>query len=228
LLGLGDVCAVFGQTASGETTGIAPAERCVDLLILEIEGLSLAISKADAVPTTPPGTVRASPFSPEPISVAIPSYCRVDGMIDQRTGVDGKTYRIGFAIALPDNWNGRFLFQAGGGPNGFIGDPFGSAAAGKVPGLARGFAVVATDTGHQGQVFDSTFMKDQLTGLDFDSSPSAASRSSPRRLSPGITGNPPGIPIRRMLDQRARRPATRQVRRRWVRDKARNCLRMAL
>jgi hypothetical protein len=168
LLVLASPHASYGQESSGTASGVAPTERCADLLNPKIEGLDLATTKADAIPTTPTGTVRASPFSPEPISVAIPSYCRVDGVIDQRTGVDGKPYGIGFAIALPDNWNGRFLFQGGIGLNGSIGDPFGASAAGKVPAIARGSAVIATDTGHKGQVFESSFRKDQPASLDFD------------------------------------------------------------
>ena len=88
-------------------------------------------------------------------------------MIDQRTGFDNKPYAIGFAIALPDEWNGRFLFQGGGGLNGSITPPLGGQAAGDAPALARGFAVVSTDTGHKGAVFDSAFMKDQLADLNF-------------------------------------------------------------
>ena len=87
--------------------------------------------------------------------------------MDPRTGVDGKPYAIGFEIALPDNWNGRFVFQGGGGLNGYILAPLGSQAAGDDPALARGFAVVSTDTGHKGAVFDASFMKDQLASLDF-------------------------------------------------------------
>jgi len=165
LLTLGTATACTGQTTVG---GIAPAEKCADLMNLKVEGMTLGMTKAENVPTAPPGTIRPSPFSPETIPVAVPSYCRTDGVIDQRTGVDGKPYGIGFAIALPDNWNGRFLFQGGGGLNGFVGDPYGATAAGTVPALARGFAVVATDTGHKGMVFDASFMKDQQAGLDFD------------------------------------------------------------
>ena len=157
----------YGQTAGTAGSGMAPVKKCADLMSLKVEGMTLAITKADEVPLAPPGTVRA-PYSPEPFSVDIPAYCRIDGMIDQRVGVGGRTYGIGFSIALPNNWNGRFLFQGGGGLNGSIGDPFGATAAGKVPGLARGFAVVATDTGHKGQVFDASFMKDQVASLDFD------------------------------------------------------------
>jgi hypothetical protein len=100
--------------------------------------------------------------------VALPAYCRVDGVLDRRTGGDGKPYGIGFAIALPDDWNGRFLQQGGGGLNGSVGFPIGAAAAGTTPALVRGFAVVSTDTGHTGaNGFDANFMREQQAALDF-------------------------------------------------------------
>src|SRR5262249_27276982 len=69
---------------------------------------------------------------------------------------------------LPENWNGRFLFQGGGGLNGSVGNPVGTQATGDTPALARGFAVVSTDTGHQGTgAFDGSFMQDQQAALDF-------------------------------------------------------------
>jgi len=156
---------VYGQAASG--AGIPPAQKCADLVNLKVPGSTMVITKAEAIPTAPAGTVRASGLSPDMIAVAIPSYCRADGVVDQRTGVDGKPYAIGFAIALPDNWNGRFLFQGGGGLNGSVNPPLGVQAAGDAPALARGFAVVSTDTGHKGAVFDASFMKDQLASLNF-------------------------------------------------------------
>jgi hypothetical protein len=89
-------------------------------------------------------------------------------MIDKRTGAAGATYSIGFAIALPQNWNGRFLLQGGGGLNGSVQFPLGANAAGNEPGLARGFAVASTDTGHEGRGgFDASFQQDQLASLDF-------------------------------------------------------------
>jgi feruloyl esterase len=88
-------------------------------------------------------------------------------MLDRRTGADGKSYGIGFALSLPAEWNGRFLFQGGGGLNGSVQPPIGVAASGGIPGLARGFAVVSTDTGHTGQVFDASFMQEQQASLDF-------------------------------------------------------------
>ena len=149
------------------TGGIAPVGKCADLVNLQVSGSQTTVTKAEEVPATPPGTLRAASITGDVIAVAIPPYCRAEGVIDQRTGVDGKPYAIGFAIALPDNWNGRFLFQGGGGLNGSIIPPLGGQAAGDAPALARGFAVVSTDTGHKGAVFDAAFMKDQLASLDF-------------------------------------------------------------
>jgi feruloyl esterase len=97
----------------------------------------------------------------------LPGYCRVDGTIDRRQGVGGQTFGIGFALALPDEWNGRLLMQGGGGLNGRVAQPLGAVAAGDSPALARGFAVVTTDTGHKGAVFDASFMHDQQAALDF-------------------------------------------------------------
>src|SRR6185436_3160153 len=96
-----------------------------------------------------------------------PAHCRVDGVIDERTGRDGKPYGIGFALALPAKWNGRFLFQGGGGLNGSVQPPMGGQYAGEQSALARGFAVASTDSGHQGAVFDGSFFRDQQATLDF-------------------------------------------------------------
>jgi Tannase and feruloyl esterase len=167
LSALGLASSVYGQASSGTANGIAPVQKCADLVNLKIPSSTMVIAKAEEIPTAPAGTVRASGLSPDTIPVPIPSYCRADGTIDPRTGVDGKPYAISFAIALPDNWNGRFLFQGGGGLNGSVNPPLGGQAAGDSPALARGFAVVSTDTGHKGAVFDASFMKDQQASLNF-------------------------------------------------------------
>ena len=93
--------------------------------------------------------------------------CRVDGVIDERTGRDGKHYGIGFAVSLPAHWNGRFLFQGGGGLNGSVQPPVGGAYAGTQSALARGFAVASTDSGHQSTGFDGSFFQDQQASLNF-------------------------------------------------------------
>lgn len=97
----------------------------------------------------------------------LPPHCHVVGSFEHRTGVDGREYAIRFAINLPDDWNGRFLFQGGGGLNGTLQEPLGAQAAGGESALARGFAVVSTDSGHTGAVFDASFMADQQAMLNF-------------------------------------------------------------
>ncbi len=88
-------------------------------------------------------------------------FCRVDGAFEQRKGSDGNDYAIGFAVALPDNWNGRFLFQGGGGLNGVLHHPVGRATGNDVA-LFEGFAVATTDSGHIAKhPFDPSFFSDQ-------------------------------------------------------------------
>jgi Tannase and feruloyl esterase len=141
--------------------------HCADMLKFQARGVPLAITKADATPASAPGTLRISPIFPGTVGAAVPPFCHVEGVINQRTGADGKPYGIGFALALPDQWNGRFLFQGGGGLNGSVALPLGSQAAGDKPALARGFAVVTTDSGHKGNGFDGSFFADQEASLDF-------------------------------------------------------------
>jgi len=97
---------------------------------------------------------------------ALPAHCRVEGTVNEREG-EGGTYGIRFAIALPDDWSGRFLLQGGGGLNGAVALPIGPVAAGGSAALARGFAVLSHDSGHKGAGFDATFMQDQRAMLDF-------------------------------------------------------------
>ena len=68
-----------------------------------------------------------------PAAGTLPEYCRVQGNVETT---------INFELRLPSAWNGKFYHQGGGG---FVGSipPAG-------PGLSRGYAAVATDTGHQG------------------------------------------------------------------------------
>ena len=141
------------------------AAACAALTSLQIPGVTLSITKAEwfAEGSAPPAGRGGAPAA-----FKLPAYCRVDGVLDRRTGGDGKPYGIGFALALPGDWNGRFLFQGGGGLNGSVQMPLGSVASGTTPALVRGFAVVSTDTGHQGQGgFDASFMQEQQAALDF-------------------------------------------------------------
>jgi len=77
------------------------SSKCADLTKFTIPGVPMVITKAATIPTSSaPGTSTAETAA---TSATIPSHCQADGMINERTGADGRTYGIGFSLALPDN-----------------------------------------------------------------------------------------------------------------------------
>ena len=139
-------------------------ESCSKLVDLQIPGFEVEITNAKSVASS---TLPKSPFG-RGYSGTIPPHCRIDGVIEPRIGVNDISYGIGFAITLPADWNGRLLFQGGGGLNGTVQDPLGINASGDKPALTRGFAVVSTDSGHKGKgSFDGDFLADQEATLNF-------------------------------------------------------------
>jgi hypothetical protein len=165
LVVLGGAWSASAQTGVASPGAFSTASACQALSALKIPGLDLNVTKAEWFPAGAPLPPQG-PGAPAP-QFTLPAHCRLDGVLDRRTGGDGKPYGIGFALALPADWSGRFLFQGGGGLNGSVRLPLGAQAAGSTPGLARGFAVVSTDTGHTGQGFDASFMREQQANLDF-------------------------------------------------------------
>ena len=139
------------------------ANSCASLMYFKAS--SVEISKAAPIAV---GTTEPNPYGPGH-SAPLPTYCRVEGVINRRTGVGSEEFGINFALAMPDKWNGDFLMQGGGGGNGVVLPPLGLDAAADTPALMRGFAVVSTDTGHKSHrgLFDFDFMKDQQAYLDF-------------------------------------------------------------
>lgn len=96
------------------------------------------------------------------------AHCVVEGEIGKRTGSDGKPYGTKFQLRLPEHWNGKFLFQGGGGINGFVAPAVGSIlgrSSTATPALMRGYAVVTMDGGHPTP--DPAFGGDQQARLDF-------------------------------------------------------------
>ncbi len=159
--------AMFVFVLTSAVRAQTPAEPCANLTTLQIPETTITNSEpvaAKAKPATPP----AGPaYAMNLVDVPIPSYCLAKGEIAKHTGPGEKSYSIGFALALPDKWNGRFLFQGGGGMDGVVRAPLGTQAAGDEPALARGFAVVSMDSGHEGSMFDLSFNRDQEASLDF-------------------------------------------------------------
>ena len=140
------------------------AHPCAALSKFTMPGHKVIIRKAQDVPA---GNLPPNPNGPPGPPQSFPPHCRVEGVIDEHIGRDNKSYGIGFAVALPASWNGRFLFQGGGGLNGSVQPPLGAQFAGDASALARGFAVASTDSGHQGAGFDGSFLQDQQAALNF-------------------------------------------------------------
>ena len=73
--------------------------KCSDMAKFRSPGVTLEITRAVTVPAGRAPGARGGAAGPE-----LPVHCRIDGMMDRRTGVDGKTYGTRFAIALPETW----------------------------------------------------------------------------------------------------------------------------
>src|SRR6266498_5503687 len=138
-------------------------DSCTTLMNVKVPGVEITkTAHIDA------GSTEPIPWN-QSRSAPLPAYCRIEGVMNRRTGVGGEEFGITFALAMPDKWNGDFLMQGGAGSNGVVMPPLGLNAAGDTPALMRGFAVVSTDTGHKSHHpgFDFAFARDQQAYLDF-------------------------------------------------------------
>ncbi|KMO42041.1 feruloyl esterase [Methylobacterium variabile] len=158
----------------------------------------LRITRAEAVPagTLPadnPG--RAALTGTARVRAALPAHCLVEGTIDPRVGAGGAAYGIGFQLRLPETWNGRFLFQGGGGLDGVVGEALGAipvSGATAPPALLRGYAVASTDSGHRGRdSADAAFGLDQQARIDFAYGAVGAVAREARRLIAAHYGRAP-------------------------------------
>lgn len=75
-------------------------------------------------------------------SGAVPIYCKVTGTIAPA---------LNFEIQLPQEWNGKLYYAGGGGYNGAI------VLQNALPALTQGYAVVGSDSGHQGSIVSADF-----------------------------------------------------------------------
>lgn len=144
--------------------------------------------------------ITSATFHPQGRSVAGPPgraaealapHCWVQGTINRRVGAGGVEYGIGFELALPTQWNGRYLLMGGGGLNGSIRPPSGPVAAGTNDALSRGFAVASHDSGHKGAGFDQSFFADQRAALDFAETSVRTVTLATRELVQGFYGSAP-------------------------------------
>ncbi len=137
------LAAGLGLTAAAPASAKAPqtADRCTALVGQVLTG-------AGRITAAQPGAAQlpAGPFGGAP--TVLPAHCEVFGVLQDRAGRLGQRYAINYHLRLPQDWNGRLLFQGGGGTNGDIGSAVGPVGPGAKSALARGFAVISQDSGH--------------------------------------------------------------------------------
>jgi hypothetical protein len=132
----------------------ADAQRCAALTQQSATALGEPTARILTATLNARSEVRVDPAAPPwmgPIA-AMPEHCEVIGVMRERTGTDDQHYAVKYHLRMPLDWNGRFLFQGGGGTNGTLGFANGALQPGMPTALERGFAVVSTDTGHDNGV----------------------------------------------------------------------------
>ncbi|CDZ38157.1 Tannase and feruloyl esterase [Neorhizobium galegae bv. officinalis] len=105
-------------------------------------------AKTDSVGITISESAKTSPTNDIPVG-----HCLVRGIVGARKGTDGVSYGIRFELRLPDQWNGRYVHQFNGGNDGTVVPAVGPLLGGNKQdtALARGYAVVSSDAGHDGK-----------------------------------------------------------------------------
>jgi hypothetical protein len=99
---------------------------------------------------------------------AVGAHCLVTAKLGERVStVDGQTYAIRFEMRLPQDWNGRYLYQANGGLDGNVSSATGAFGGGPLNhALRQGFAVISSDAGHTAAQ-NPQFGVDPQARLDF-------------------------------------------------------------
>jgi feruloyl esterase len=155
-------CAAMGSSGRGSASS-APdfAARCTAL-----QGKTDTVfGTIDTAALGPAEFNGQQVFLPTPF--ALPRHCDIHGAFPSRKGGHGQTYAIKYHLRLPEDWNGRFLFQGGGGMNGVVGEAMGWIGVGMQPGIVQGYAVVSQDSGHDKTVnIDPDWAGEGVFGTD--------------------------------------------------------------
>ena len=135
----------LGIALAGGASAASPRVICEGL-----QGQSVAAGQI-GLPTTGARVISARMIEAHAVrGKATPAHCQIRGAIDP---VDGSAPEIRFALDLPIAWNHKALMMGGGGFDGVIPDTSGPMLAEPfdhvVPPLLRGYAVFASDSGHQ-------------------------------------------------------------------------------
>ena len=141
----------IGAAEVGSAPGpMSDPQRCSGLAQQNAAALGESTARIVAAKLNAPTAATVDPSAPPFANrvPAMPEHCEVLGVMRERVGKDGQRYAVKYRMRLPTKWNGKFLFQGGGGTNGQIGSAVGTVQPGMPTALDQGFAVVSTDTGH--------------------------------------------------------------------------------
>jgi feruloyl esterase len=123
----------------------ADASTCTDLTGLKLK--NVVIDRAEAVPAGQLDLPAVSGLLGPPRSLDVPAFCRVGATLTPTPAS-----HIKIEVWLPQSgWNRKLLAVGNGGWSGAI------FLFSMAPGLQRGYAVAATDTGHIGPPGDGSF-----------------------------------------------------------------------
>lgn len=156
------VALVLAACGGGGDGGAAPppvvAKSCADLngMVIPAAAIGLPTTGATVTSTT---VVTATGTG----ATAVGEYCKVLGAISP---VDPNAPSIKFQVNLPATWNSKAMMYGGGGFNGSIPNVGGNVGIGpqnKPTPLQRGYAVFASDSGHQAGALGS---QDHKFGLN--------------------------------------------------------------
>lgn len=146
------------------TTALMCSTATLAMAQMQCEGLTPEALGLSGVSFTEVAAVPAGDDNPA-------AQCRIRAVTAERKGTDGRDYALRFELALPDVWNGDYVHQFNGGNDGEVKPATGGMGAGtgeETP-LARGFAVVSSDTGHDGKaVADAGLAGGARFGFDFE------------------------------------------------------------
>ena len=167
-LGLAALAACVAPPSSTEKKQTSAPVECAQIATQFVANGT----RITAVESVPAGLTVNGMAQPYPM----PAHCKVSGKMNERTGVDGKPYAIGFEMRLPVNWSGRFLLQANGGAYCVVQPAYGNVVSGGATtnALMQGFAVLSSDAGHTmesgpavGLVGGNLFGMDPQARLDY-------------------------------------------------------------
>ena len=161
------VCLLLTVASQAPTVTLAQSapESAACTRLKELGNSDFIVRDATIVPA---GRAPGMKVAQEP-SADLPEHCLFRATLGPRTGTNGERFGIGFELRMPSHWNGRFVFEGGGGMDGIEFPAYGSLFGRLSPvALARGFAVVRTDSGHRGTgMEDGHFALDQQARIDY-------------------------------------------------------------